>query len=162
MHMWLRLSDVQGGTSALFSCRPLLSPCCGLLVGFIPVQDDIIVQAVVEAGGSKKKKKTNKDVARNPVISCLHYSATRQVSCTYILPFPQPMPGLVLGCRRGYTFALADILMCLSVRVCLCMCACVHLFACRGRTWLCVHATLHQQSREGEPEKEKQKQEKHK
>ncbi len=29
----------------LFSWRPLLSLCCGLLVGFIPVQDDIIVQA---------------------------------------------------------------------------------------------------------------------
>lgn len=29
----------------LFSWKPLLSLCCGLLVGFIPVQDDIIVQA---------------------------------------------------------------------------------------------------------------------
>lgn len=29
----------------LFSWRPLLSFCCGLLVGSIPVQDDIIVQA---------------------------------------------------------------------------------------------------------------------
>lgn len=29
----------------LFSWRPLLSFCCGLLVGFIQVQDDIIVQA---------------------------------------------------------------------------------------------------------------------
>lgn len=29
----------------LFSWRPLLSLCCGLLVGFISVQDDIIVQA---------------------------------------------------------------------------------------------------------------------
>lgn len=29
----------------LFSWRPLLSLCCGLVVGFIPVQDDIIVQA---------------------------------------------------------------------------------------------------------------------
>lgn len=65
------------------------------------------------------------------------------------------MPGLVFGGRRGYTFALADILMCVCVR-------CARLFACRGRTWLCVHATLHQQSREGEPEKEKQKQEEHK
>lgn len=33
---------------ALFSWRPLLSLCCDLLVGFIPVQDDIIVQAGAE------------------------------------------------------------------------------------------------------------------
>lgn len=33
---------------SLFSCRPLLPLCYGLLVGFIPVQDDIIVQAVAE------------------------------------------------------------------------------------------------------------------
>lgn len=33
---------------SLLSWRPLLSLCCGLLVGFIPVQDDIIVLAVAE------------------------------------------------------------------------------------------------------------------
>lgn len=35
-------------------------------------------------------------------------------------------------------------------------------FACRSWTWLCLHATFHQQPREGKPEKEKQEQEKHK
>lgn len=49
MHIWQMLSDVRGET--LFSCRPLLSLCCGLLVGFIPVQDDIIVQAEGEKEG---------------------------------------------------------------------------------------------------------------
>lgn len=33
---------------SLHSWRPLLSLCCGLLVGFILVQDDIIVQAEAE------------------------------------------------------------------------------------------------------------------
>lgn len=51
MHMCQMLSDVQRET--LFSCRPLLSFCCGWLVGFTPVQDDIIVLAE----GKKKRKK---------------------------------------------------------------------------------------------------------
>ena len=59
----------------LFSWRPLLSLCCGLLVGFIPVQDDIIVQAEGE-------KILYKDTAWNPFIACLHFSTTH---CYWIL-----------------------------------------------------------------------------
>lgn len=48
----------------LFSCRPLLSLCCGLLVGFIPVQDDIIVQAEGKKEGRKGGRKAGRKEGR--------------------------------------------------------------------------------------------------
>lgn len=106
--IWGRCSQMCGGET-LFSCRPLLSLCCGLLVGFIPVQDDIIVQAEGEKEGRTegrkegKKRMPSKDAAWNPFIACLHYSAAQernkapdQICHTFIPPSP-----LFLVCRRG-------------------------------------------------------------
>lgn len=51
LHFWQWKNECMCGrcsqmcSDTLFSWRPLLSFCCGLLVGSIPVQDDIIVQA---------------------------------------------------------------------------------------------------------------------
>lgn len=131
MHMWQMLSDVRGET--LFSCRPLLSLCCGLLVGFIPVQDDIIVQAEgrrkegrtdrrEEGRKEGKKRIPSKDAAWNPFIACLHYSAAQERNkapdqiCHTFIP-PSPYCWFAVVAARGYSFALADILVC---DVCVC------------------------------------------
>lgn len=85
---------------------PLLSLCCGLLVGFIPVQDDIIVQAWGE-------KILCKNTAWNPLIARLHSTLPlnskrlrikRGTFCSLQFGFFSPLPWLY--------FALPDMWTC--------------------------------------------------
>lgn len=130
----------------LLSWRPLLSHCCGLLLGFIPVQDDIIVQAEC-----RKYKCT----ARNPFIACLYITTI----CRHCIPQAHSQMGSILQSFYSLiTFISLWPHFALPGDMWLLCC----LFACRSWTWLRVHAAFYQQPREGKLEKEKQKQEKYK
>lgn len=131
----------------LFSWRPLLSLCCGLLVGFILVQDDIIVRAE----GRKYCIQTPHAWISDHKVLLLN-SKRLQIKCGTFLQLCYSRWGLFLV--MGVIFILADIWMCERCLVCL--------FACRSWTRLCLHATLYQQPRDGKPQTEKQEQEKHK
>lgn len=103
---------IQMCRDSLFSWRPLLSLCYGLLVGFIPVQDDIIVQAVAE-NLLYEDTVQNSQIARPasdhwtfPLIPCLSYS------CSGVVP---DLASLPCGCK----FALADSRICEHDVVCL-------------------------------------------
>lgn len=69
-----------------------------------------------------KKRIPSKDAAWNPFIACLHYSAAQERNkapdqiCHTFIP-PSPYCWFAVVAARGYSFALADILVC---DVCVC------------------------------------------
>lgn len=134
MHMW------QMCRETLFSWTPLLSFCCG----FASRVYSSSRWHHCPGWGEKKAERCIKAFT-----ACLQDSIRQ---CCWM-----PKAKAEMCAHRAVSLLFTVAIFCIAGYHDMWPLCC--LFACRSWTWLCLHATVHQQSGEGKFEKEKQKQE---